>query len=53
MIVEVVAGLKIRSMALLADRWPMAMRVAAFTIVAGAYWFARRHSNNEHFTSGT
>ena len=53
MIVEILAGLKFRSMALLADGWHMATHVAAFTIAAGAYWFARRHANNERFSFGT
>src|SRR5205085_9172254 len=42
-----------RSMALLADGWHMATHVAAFTIAAGAYWFARRHASNERFSFGT
>src|SRR5207302_2568433 len=33
--------------------WHMATHVAAFAIAVGAYWFARRHFNNERFTFGT
>jgi cation diffusion facilitator family transporter len=53
MAIEVVAGLKFRSMALFADGCHMGTHVAAFAISAGAYWMARRHANDERFSFGT
>jgi cation diffusion facilitator family transporter len=53
MIIEIVAGLKFRSMALFADGCHMGTHVAAFAIAAGAYWLARRNAGNERYTFGT
>src|SRR5580698_4806308 len=53
MVIEIVGGLKLRSMALFADGWHMGTHVAAFAISAGAYWLARRHASDERFTFGT
>lgn len=53
MIIEIVGGLKLRSMALFADGWHMGTHVAAFAISAGAYWLARRNAANERYTFGT
>ncbi len=53
MILEVSSGLVFGSMALLADGWHMATHVAALSITAMAYWYARRHANNPRYTFGT
>lgn len=53
MVVEIIGGLKLHSMALFADGWHMATHVAAFLITVGAYALARRHSKNEAFSFGT
>jgi len=53
MVIEIVGGLKLRSMALFADGWHMGTHVAAFAISAGAYWLARRHAGNERYSFGT
>ena len=53
MVIEIVGGLKLRSMALFADGWHMGTHVAAFAISAGAYWLARRHANDERYSFGT
>jgi len=53
MVIEIVGGLKLRSMALFADGWHMGTHVAAFAISAGAYWLARRHASDERYTFGT
>jgi cation diffusion facilitator family transporter len=53
MVIEIVGGLKLRSMALFADGWHMGTHVAAFAIAAGAYWLARRHADDERYTFGT
>jgi cation diffusion facilitator family transporter len=53
MIVEIIGGLKLHSMALFADGWHMATHVAAFVITVGAYAFARRHSTNAQYSFGT
>ena len=53
MVVEIAGGLKLRSMALFADGCHMGTHVAAFAIAAGAYWLARRNSDNERYTFGT
>ena len=53
MVVEIVSGLIFGSMALLADGIHMATHAGALTITGGAYWFARRHADNERFTFGT
>src|SRR5258706_13400853 len=53
MLVEIVGGLKLHSMALFADGWHMATHVAAFFITVGAYSFARRHAKNARYSFGT
>jgi cation diffusion facilitator family transporter len=53
MIVEIVGGLKLHSMALFADGCHMGTHVAAFLIAAGAYFFTRRHANDPQFSFGT
>ncbi|MGC3966822.1 MAG: CDF family Co(II)/Ni(II) efflux transporter DmeF [Pirellulales bacterium] len=53
MAVEIVCGRLFGSMALLADGWHMGTHVAALGITAGAYWLARRYSDDERFAWGT
>jgi cation diffusion facilitator family transporter len=53
MVVEIIGGLKLHSMALYADGWHMATHVAAFVITVGAYAMARQHSKNAFFSFGT
>jgi cation diffusion facilitator family transporter len=53
MVVEIVAGTILHSMALLADGWHMSTHVAAFVLTALAYYFGRRHAKDEQFTFGT
>jgi cation diffusion facilitator family transporter len=53
MILEIAAGLAFGSMALLADGWHMATHVAALSITAIAYWYARRHADNPRYSFGT
>src|SRR5438270_1989797 len=53
MVVEIIGGLKLHSMALLADGWHMGTHVAAFFISVGAYSFARRHARNARYSFGT
>lgn len=53
MVIEIVAGLFFRSMALLADGIHMATHVGALGLAAGAYWLARRHVANTRFTFGS
>jgi cation diffusion facilitator family transporter len=53
MIVEIVGGLKLHSMALFADGCHMGTHVTAFLIAAAAYFFTRRHANDPQFSFGT
>jgi cation diffusion facilitator family transporter len=53
MVVEIVAGTLLGSMALLADGWHMSSHAFALGISAGAYWLARRHADNPNFAFGT
>jgi cation diffusion facilitator family transporter len=53
MVVEIMAALVFRSMALLADGIHMATHVGALGLAAGAYWLARRHVSNTRFTFGS
>jgi cation diffusion facilitator family transporter len=53
MVVEIVAGTLLGSMALLADGWHMSSHALALGISAGAYWLARRHADNPRFAFGT
>jgi cation diffusion facilitator family transporter len=53
MTVEILAGWRFHSMALLADGWHMGTHVAAFLIAAIAYAMARRHKGDRSFSFGT
>ena len=53
MVVEILAGWRLHSMALLADGWHMGTHVAAFAIAAAAYALARRHRADGTFSFGT
>jgi cation diffusion facilitator family transporter len=53
MAVEILAGWRFHSMALLADGWHMGTHVAAFLIAAIAYALARRHKGDRSFSFGT
>ena len=53
MIVEIAAGIRYGSMALLADGLHMASHTAALGITAFAYVYARRHARNRAFSFGT
>lgn len=49
MVVEIVAGMKFHSMALLADGWHMATHVLAFMIAIFAYRYSRIHAQDQTF----
>jgi cation diffusion facilitator family transporter len=53
MVVEIVAGTVLGSMALLADGWHMSSHALALGVSAGAYWLARRHAQDPRFNFGT
>lgn len=53
MVVEIVAGTVLGSMALVADGWHMSTHAGAMLITALAYAYARRHARDERFTFGT
>lgn len=53
MVVEIVAGTLLGSMALLADGWHMSSHALALGVSAGAYYLARRHAGDPRFTFGT
>lgn len=53
MLVEIIAGSTLGSMALLADGWHMATHVAAFGIALFAYRYARSNAHNPRFSFGT
>jgi cation diffusion facilitator family transporter len=53
MVVEIAAGYRYGSMALLADGWHMGTHVAALGISLFAYGYARRHAGNPYFSFGT
>src|SRR5882757_8554050 len=53
MVVEIIGGLKLHSMALFADGWHMATHVGAFLITVVAYALARRHAKNDAYSFGT
>jgi cation diffusion facilitator family transporter len=53
MAVEILAGWRYHSMALLADGWHMGTHVAAFGITALAYAMARRYRGSPSFSFGT
>jgi cation diffusion facilitator family transporter len=49
MLVEIAAGMRFHSMALLADGWHMATHVVAFLIAIFAYRYSRLHEQDETF----
>jgi cation diffusion facilitator family transporter len=53
MVLEIVAGTLLGSMALLADGWHMSSHAMALGVSAGAYWLARRHAGDPRFAFGT
>lgn len=53
MVVEIVAGQLVGSMALLADGWHMGTHVAAFAISIFAYHYARRYAGSPRYSFGT
>jgi len=53
MVVEIVAGTLLGSMALLADGWHMSSHAVALGVSAGAYYLARRHAQDPRFAFGT
>lgn len=53
MIVEIAAGMRFGSMALLADGLHMASHASALAISALAYYYTRRHASDERFAFGT
>jgi cation diffusion facilitator family transporter len=53
MIIEIAAGLRYGSMALLADGLHMASHAVALGISLWAYAYARRHASDERFSFGT
>lgn len=53
MVAEIVAGTVFGSMALLADGWHMASHVAALSLTAFAYAYARRHAQDRSYSFGT
>jgi cation diffusion facilitator family transporter len=53
MVVEIVAGAFLNSMAVVADGFHMATHVAAFLIAAVAYAWSRRYENDPRFSFGT
>jgi len=53
MVIEILAGLKYGSMALLADGLHMASHTVALRIAAFAYLYARRNAGNPRFSFGT
>jgi cation diffusion facilitator family transporter len=53
MIVEIIAGTVLGSMALLADGWHMSSHALALGVSAGAYTLARRHAHDPRFAFGT
>lgn len=52
MVIEVVAGTMLGSMALLADGWHMGTHVAAFLIAMFAYRYARKHADSRRLSFG-
>jgi cation diffusion facilitator family transporter len=53
MVAELIAGTIFRSMALVADGWHMASHVAALSLAAFAYSYARRHAHDQRYSFGT
>ncbi|RYF03846.1 MAG: cation transporter, partial [Oxalobacteraceae bacterium] len=53
MVVEIVGGWTLNSMALLADGWHMSSHALALGLALFAYRFARRNANDLRFSFGT
>lgn len=53
MVIEVVAGTLLGSMALLADGWHMGTHAAALGLAAFVYWYARQRAADKRFSFGT
>lgn len=53
MVVEIVGGWTLNSMALLADGWHMSSHALALGLALFAYRFARQHAGDVRFTFGT
>lgn len=53
MIAELAAGTVFHSMALVADGWHMGSHVAALSLAAFAYTYARRHAHDSRYSFGT
>ena len=53
MVIELLAGWKFNSMALLADGWHMSSHVIALGLAVAAYAFARRLRHDDRFAFGT
>src|SRR5579883_2865790 len=53
MLAELAAGTVFHSMALVADGWHMASHVAALSLAAFAYSYARRHAHDARYSFGT
>jgi len=53
MIIEIVMGWRLHSMALLADGWHMGTHVLALGVALGAYILSRRYRGDARFTFGT
>lgn len=53
MVVEIIGGTMLHSMALFSDGWHMATHVTAFFITLFAYRFARLHAGDNSFSFGT
>ncbi|PKM11751.1 MAG: cation transporter [Gammaproteobacteria bacterium HGW-Gammaproteobacteria-3] len=49
MVIEIVAGIRFHTMALLADGWHMGTHVAAFMIAVFAYRYCRVHAHDQTF----
>lgn len=53
MVAEIAAGTIFNSMALVADGWHMGSHVAALSLAAFAYAYARRHAHDRRYSFGT
>jgi len=53
MVVEIVAGSRFGSMALLADGWHMFTHSAAFAVSMFVYWYSRKHRHSSDYSFGT
>lgn len=53
MTVEIIAGMVLGSMTLLADGWNMGTHAAALGITLFAYRYASKHANKPPYTFGT